>query len=486
MANWHPNDEPLLSPILIETRPRERLSLLTLLKIGGVLMLVTSAALLSFLSLSSQAETDPETAQIETVQASAPTSAPMVRLSSATAPDLIEPGAGRPEFMPPAEPSRWQMDLGRWEVQTEPVPTLPNLIAIDRLPTDRDQPGIASGIDASEADKNAQTEIEIETAAVAPAAEPSNMAATPSVQSPWTEELAKAVVEPIMPAVETTTLAAVDLDAASASLAPNTATVAPAPSAAPIPHADTNRPLIAIVIDDLGNSSTQLSRLLKLAAKPTLAFLPYPAGTPALAKRSAALGYEIFLHMPMQPEGTQDPGPDALLVGLSDEAIVERLRAAFARVPGAVGMNNHMGSAFTSDRPGMDLVLREVERRGLVFVDSRTTSTSVVPAAAALSGVVNTTRDIFLDHDPSAKAIHQQLSRLEEIARQYGSAVAIGHPYDNTIDALETWIPQALARGFRFAPVREIIAKRYCAKRPTAINCDPEIFVAELAASIQR
>ena len=149
-----------------------------------------------------------------------------------------------------------------------------------------------------------------------------------------------------------------------------------------------------------------------------------------------------------------------------------------------------MGSAFTSYRAGMDRVLSDLSRLGLVFVDSRTTGDSIVAAAAATSGTAMTGRDVFLDHDPRLDAVKAQLRKVETIARKFGSAVAIGHPNDATMTALEAWIPLAKSRGFEFVPVRDIIARRHCATQPESATCDPAIYLAEvsapLAASRQR
>jgi polysaccharide deacetylase 2 family uncharacterized protein YibQ len=155
----------------------------------------------------------------------------------------------------------------------------------------------------------------------------------------------------------------------------------------------------------------------------------------------------------MEPSGDADPGPDALLTRLSAEAIRERLGAALDRVPGAIGLNNHMGSLFTADASAMAAVLDEVEARGLMILDSVTTPHSVTTDLATALGVPSGSRDVFLDNERDPEAIERQLAEVERIARASGLAVAIGHPYDETLEVLARWVPRARAAGLVFVPI---------------------------------
>src|ERR1700744_5699985 len=147
--------------------------------------------------------------------------------------------------------------------------------------------------------------------------------------------------------------------------------------------------------------------------------------------------------MPMAAQGEHDPGPDALSAGLGPQEIDSRLAAALARVPGAIGLNNHMGSRFTADRAALVPVAEALARRHLLFFDSRTTpQTQVVPVARAF-GVASAGRDVFLDDEQSASAVDAQLAALESRARAQGVAIAIGHPHGVTLAALGAWTARA-------------------------------------------
>jgi hypothetical protein len=217
-------------------------------------------------------------------------------------------------------------------------------------------------------------------------------------------------------------------------------------------------PRIGVVIDDLGLDRKRTERSMTLPAPVTLAFLPYGRRLVDETGRARAGGHEILVHVPMEPEGAAvDPGPNALLTALAAPELRARLDWALTRFPGFVGINNHMGSKFTSDAAAMDVVASELKSRGLLFLDSRTARTAVGFDRARAAGVPAATRHVFLDRDPKRAAIDNELKRLEALARKHGSAIAIGHPHDATLDALDAWLPTLAAKGLQLAPVSALV-----------------------------
>jgi len=233
------------------------------------------------------------------------------------------------------------------------------------------------------------------------------------------------------------------------------------PEPVPALPAPGRSPLIAIVIDDLGLNRRQTAAVTDLPAPITMAFIPYAEDLSGQTLAAQANGHEIFLHLPMEPiDPDKDPGPNALLASLTPDELRSRLVENLDRFTGYVGVNNHMGSRLTQDSDAMVLVMAELKRRGLLFLDSLTIGTSVAYQTAERLGVPSAKRDIFLDNDPDVAAILVQLHALEAVANRDGSAIAIGHPYGATVAALSQWIPEALARGFRIVPASAIIDQR--------------------------
>ena len=228
-------------------------------------------------------------------------------------------------------------------------------------------------------------------------------------------------------------------------------------------------PAIAIVIDDLGGNVTRTTQAIALPANMTLSFLPDSSRARELSRRAHQAGHEVIVHLPMQPSGKENPGEHALNVGLASEELQRRTSWALSRVAEYDGVNNHMGSRFTESRADVMPVMREVRSRRLFFLDSRTSAKSEVENVAREVGVLTGRRNIFLDDDKSAPAIARQLARVEEFAQQNGTVIAIGHPYPETLKALAKWSKTIKERGFRLAPVREVLLMRE-ARTPTLVT----------------
>jgi polysaccharide deacetylase 2 family uncharacterized protein YibQ len=228
-----------------------------------------------------------------------------------------------------------------------------------------------------------------------------------------------------------------------------------------LPFRDLNsKPLIAIVIDDVGLDRPHSRRAWELPGPLTMSFLPYAKNLREQAKAARAHGQELMLHLPMEPSGRAHPGPNALLVSLSDAELKQRVTMALDSFEGYVGVNNHMGSRFTTSRPGMETVLRQLKARGLLFLDSRTSAQSVGDQLAQELGVPSVARNVFLDDDESLDAVRRRLAETEAVARRQGFAVAIGHPHEATIQALAEWLPTVAAKGFVLAPLSAVLRKR--------------------------
>jgi polysaccharide deacetylase 2 family uncharacterized protein YibQ len=229
----------------------------------------------------------------------------------------------------------------------------------------------------------------------------------------------------------------------------------------PFPRAPVaERPaFIALVIDDLGRRLEDVDALAALGVDLSYSVLPFEARTAEVVARLRRDDAEILLHLPMEPDGAADPGPGALRRSMDEAELARRTRAALDAVPGAVGVNNHMGSALSEDDRAMGVILAQVGERGLFYLDSRTSAGSVGFELAHRTGVAAARRDVFLDGVLEAEAIRIQFRRLLEAAREGGAAVAIGHPHPETLAVLREEVPQARALGYRFVPVSYVVER---------------------------
>ncbi len=226
----------------------------------------------------------------------------------------------------------------------------------------------------------------------------------------------------------------------------------PAPLIAPM------RPKIIIIFDDMGLDRRALERISRLPGPVTLSFLPYARNVDKRAEAARARGVETMLHLPMEPAGDEDPGPHALRSDMTGARFIKELEWNLGRMTGFVGVNNHMGSKLTADEAAMKTLLAYLAQEGLFFIDSVTTGDTVARQAGAMVGATVFSRDVFLDAEAETAAeIKNRLRLVERIARETGFAVAICHPYEETLDIIGPWLTSAPYRGFDLVAASALI-----------------------------
>jgi polysaccharide deacetylase 2 family uncharacterized protein YibQ len=222
------------------------------------------------------------------------------------------------------------------------------------------------------------------------------------------------------------------------------------------------RPVLSLVIDDLGYSLDNGIAAIELEGDHTYAILPGSIYGRRLAARAHELGKEVILHLPMQSISSQaQQEPNALDESMDENELTASVHSLLADIPFIRGVNNHMGSHLTEFdffmRPVMDSI-RGYDAR-LYFLDSRTSPRSVARAQAIDAGLAATGRDVFLDNETNPESIHLQIRIWQQMGRERGSAIAIGHPYLETLDALRVNLARA-GFDFRYLSVSQLIELR--------------------------
>ena len=233
-------------------------------------------------------------------------------------------------------------------------------------------------------------------------------------------------------------------------------------SAIPKDKTSQSRKRIAILIDDIGYDLSPLYELLKIDASLTFAILPHYTHSVDAANIVHRAKREILLHLPMEPHTfpNENPGMGALFLSMSDRQIKEMVDKDLDAIPHLSGVNNHMGSKFMEDETKLDIVFRQLKKRNLFFVDSRTTPLSRGPKIARKLGLPFITRKVFIDNDNNDyMTIFRNLtvSIDREFDNESEAMVMIGHPHLKTIQALKEAIPVLKARGIDIVPVSALV-----------------------------
>ena len=213
---------------------------------------------------------------------------------------------------------------------------------------------------------------------------------------------------------------------------------------------------VSIVLDDMGLNRKRLNEGIELGGPLTLSFLSYAPNLIEQTTIASSKGHELMLHLPMEPLGDEDPGPGALLVDMKNMHLKQTLNLALEKFPNFIGVNNHMGSRFTSNSKSMRFLLRNLKERGYLFLDSVTTSGSVALKMGRRLEAPVVARDIFLDDVDDEKEIKLRLAQTELIARKTGTAIAIGHPRKATLRVLKDWMHGLEQKKIQLVPLSTI------------------------------
>jgi polysaccharide deacetylase 2 family uncharacterized protein YibQ len=204
-------------------------------------------------------------------------------------------------------------------------------------------------------------------------------------------------------------------------------------------YLDPDTPRIAVIIDDVGQDLVLLRQLLDLSFPVTVSVIPGTEHAIKSAQWAHDRGFEVMVHLPMEPESfpVKDPGWNSLLFSMTRQELERATLRMLKEIPHAAGVNNHMGSRLTRKRSKMDPILNAVKKEGLYFIDSKTTPRSVGFNLAQTKWIPSSERNLFLDESLNQEAIREQFEILVETARKNGTAVGIAHLKPETIEALK-------------------------------------------------
>ena len=220
---------------------------------------------------------------------------------------------------------------------------------------------------------------------------------------------------------------------------------------------ETVKGTIAIVLDDWGYNLTNLPVIEQIPYPLTLSVLPNLAYSQKVADLLHKRNFEIILHCPMEPLQKMPLEKNTILTTMDGQTIQKIIEINVDNFPYIRGISNHMGSRATEDSRTMQIILSELKKRNLYFLDSFVTSGSVAGIEAARTGVPFVKRDIFLDNQPEESYIKQQLYKLVAHAHRYGYAVGIGHDRKSTMEVLKQIMPVIAKDGYKFVFLSELV-----------------------------
>ncbi len=218
---------------------------------------------------------------------------------------------------------------------------------------------------------------------------------------------------------------------------------------------------IAIIIDDFGyHNNNTTEKFVNFEYPITLSIIPGQKYSSKMLEAAKNSDKPYMIHLPMEAiEEKVEDSEFTITTDMPDSVIADRVQKAIGELPGAVGINNHMGSKATADARVMGIVFKQLKSNGKFFMDSRTTTESVVSDMAAKYSVRSAVNDGFLERKRNEDELYikGKLAAIAKIAKRRGKAIVIGHPYDETIKVLIEEIPKLEKKGFQIVPITEMI-----------------------------
>jgi hypothetical protein len=215
---------------------------------------------------------------------------------------------------------------------------------------------------------------------------------------------------------------------------------------------------LVFVIDDAGYSLSELEPFLALAFPLTIAVLPRLPESAESARRILEAGKELILHQPMEAIGGSDPGPGAVILSTGPKEAERIVSENLDSVPGALGLNNHMGSAVTRNEGLMRAILELAKRRGIYYLDSLTAPDTATAGVAFRENMRYWERSVFLDNSPDRASILRSVDEGKKKAEIGRPAVMIGHIWSSELAATLTELYPLLAEeGFSLSTISRLM-----------------------------
>jgi polysaccharide deacetylase 2 family uncharacterized protein YibQ len=227
----------------------------------------------------------------------------------------------------------------------------------------------------------------------------------------------------------------------------------------PLPIKTVYKTSVAIIIDDLGYNYEQGLKAMQLPGAITYAIIPHSPKAFFFAQEAQKNNKEIMLHAPMSTINHNALGKNGLTELMDENDFKRTLNQSLASLPNVKGLNNHMGSLLTQKNQPMSWVMQSLKPRQLYFIDSRTSAKSVAWDVAQQYNIPSLKRDVFLDHEPNEAFIDKQFKLLITIAKRQGYAVAIAHPYPETVQYLSRNLSVLNDAGISLVPASELVKR---------------------------
>lgn len=223
--------------------------------------------------------------------------------------------------------------------------------------------------------------------------------------------------------------------------------------------------IVSFVIDDWGYNKANLDLLLEIQRPLTISVLPNLRYSNEIIEevREKNKLHDIILHLPLESKSNVAAEINTIRCDMDDDLITSILETNLKSMPDIIGVSTHQGSKATKNKRVMKIVLNELKKRKLFFLDSLTTPDSVCQNISRDINLRFAKRDVFLDLTDERNSkqfetyIKRQIQKLVNVAKKKGKAVGIGHNKRITLKVIRDSIPRLEKEGIRIVPLKELV-----------------------------
>jgi hypothetical protein len=220
------------------------------------------------------------------------------------------------------------------------------------------------------------------------------------------------------------------------------------------------RPLLGLLVTGLGTDrAVTAAAIAGLPADVSLSFDAKAADLADWIAAARAFGHEAMVDLPLQSKEKRDLGATGLMIGLNESETERRIAAIAGSAPAILGFAGDGGDALLLDDRATEMVLQELARLGLAFVDLSGEPMSHALPTARQAGLAAARSRIMLDDRPSRTAIMERLAAAAEVAQEEGRVLAVARASPLTVAVLADWLRRQGDQGPVPAPASALLQR---------------------------
>lgn len=224
---------------------------------------------------------------------------------------------------------------------------------------------------------------------------------------------------------------------------------------------DKTKPMVAILVTDVGFSPETLQAVLQLPPEISVALSPYASDSLKQVESLRNAGHETWTMLPTitarYPQ--DDPGPLGLIPALTKKAMVEHLHRVLAYTIGSVGVVLPSDEAITGQSELWGVVFDQLRSRGLYVLSTHPSRGIEELSADKAAQEIIRRADLSVDSTAGAAFIRSKLATVNDLAQAQQKLIVLISARPQSLTLLSEWLNTgSLKSHANLAPLSAVFA----------------------------